>query len=67
MDFSNYIQEYEDSYSILEQDAGFILLDNLQDRCVYLGVFSHFVPSPESWIMFLEQDRSQLSRQDLIN
>ena len=37
-DFSDLLSDFEDAYSILEQDAGYILSDNLQDRSVRAGL-----------------------------
>ena len=39
VDYTDLIDEFEDDpYSTLEQDAGYILLDNLQDRSVRSGL-----------------------------
>ena len=37
-DFTDLINDFEDAYSTLEQDAGYILSDNLQDRSIRSGL-----------------------------
>ena len=37
-DFRNVLDEYEDAYSAVEQDAGYTLTENLQDRSVRTGL-----------------------------
>lgn len=37
-DYSQLLADFEDSYSTLEQDAGYILTDNLQDRSTRSGL-----------------------------
>ena len=38
MDFTSLLDEYEDAYATLEQDAGYILTQNLQDRSARAGL-----------------------------
>ncbi|KAL8713292.1 MAG: hypothetical protein Q9220_002491 [cf. Caloplaca sp. 1 TL-2023] len=38
VDFTDLLDDYEDAYSTLEQDAGYILTQNLQDRSVRSGL-----------------------------
>ena len=38
VDFTDLIDDFEDDYSTLEQDAGYILDQNLQDRSVRTGL-----------------------------
>lgn len=38
MDYTDLLDDYETDYSTLEQDAGYILSDNLQDRSVRSGL-----------------------------
>lgn len=37
-DFADLLSVYEDAYSVLEQDAGYILSNNLQDRSARSGL-----------------------------
>ncbi|KAI4153297.1 MAG: hypothetical protein LQ340_002405, partial [Diploschistes diacapsis] len=37
-DFTDLLNDYDNSYSTLEEDAGYILTDNLQDRSVRTGL-----------------------------
>ena len=34
MDYTSLLTDYQDAYAIMEQDAGYILTENLQDRSV---------------------------------
>jgi len=38
VDYTDLLDDYETDYSTLEQDAGYILSDNLQDRSVRSGL-----------------------------
>jgi len=38
VDFTNLFNDYQAAYSTLQQDAGYILADNLQDRSVRSGL-----------------------------
>ena len=38
IDYTDLIDDFNDAYSILEQDAGYILSENLQDRSVRSGL-----------------------------
>ncbi|KAI9838848.1 MAG: hypothetical protein M1819_004055 [Sarea resinae] len=38
VDYTDLLDDFEDAYSVLEQDAGYILSENLQDRSVRSGL-----------------------------
>lgn len=38
VDFTGLLDEYENAYATFEQDAGYILTDNLQDRTARAGL-----------------------------
>lgn len=38
MNFTSLLDDYENAYATLEQDAGYILTENLQDRSVRSGL-----------------------------
>ena len=60
MNFTYLFNDFEDSYSILEQDAGYILMDNLQDVSKFLSVYCPFI-SADSDILLKRSVRSGLS------